>query len=612
MNSTSSPEPRPLRRLLKETAGTAWWAWYLAAAAAALLVPVVIVLAGVVAQLLADGGLFTTSVKLGRTLSVPIPAALLRQDPLEQLMVLVGVGFALTLLQAAALFGFYRGLYARSRSVSRKLYERVLGTSIEVAEVEGISAQQSRTRSLIEKQLPAVRLGLIDWWRAMPRSVLLAVSCILLALAVDVWLATLAIISGLIMWRLYRWLEWVGDERASAYDLATLRRRLVEAVQTAPLVARVRGDETPVDESGGPLGRLMEAGQVRDHGRARLVPAITVASAVIVSLLLLAFGGSMFEAESSLGLPAALVLALSLIGAVAGATRVVRSLGGLTSLREASESVYAFIDRAPGSRGSERMGLAGARHSIEFADVTLPDASGQPLLSGLSLRLEPGTMVAVMGTEPVAVGALLELMLGFGQPQSGRVSIGDTAIQDLHERWLSKQVLWIGRSGPVWSGTINDNLGYASSVPDSGQISDATRRAGVYDRVQSLADGFSTLVTSDDGRLDETTRYGLAIARALIRKPAVVVVQEPSAVAGALNDAPGVDALCELARSGSLVVILPQRLRTLRMADRVVLLNGGQLAGEGRHEKLLASSDLYRHLNYVLFNPYRHLYQDRG
>lgn len=612
MNSTTSPEPRPLRRLLNETVGTAWWAWYVAGAAAALLVPAVIVVAGVVAQLLQDRGLVASPVRLGRTLSVPVPEALLERDPLEQLILLVGVGFTLTLIQAVALLLFYRGLYARSRSVSRKLYERVLGTSIEVAEVEGISAQQNRTRSLIEKQLPTVRLGLIDWWRALPRSVLLAVSCILLALAVDVWLATLAIISGFIMWRLYRWLEQVGDERISAFDVPTLRRRLVEAVQTAPLVARVRGDETPVDESGGPLGRLMEAGQVRDHQRARLVPAVTVASAIVVSLLLLAFGGSMLETASSLGLPAALVLSLSLIGAVAGATRVIRMLSGLPSLQEAARSVYAFVDRAPDARGSERMGLAGARHAIELSDVTLPDASGQPLLSGLSLRLEPGTMVAIMGTESVAVGALLELLLGFGQPQSGRVTVDGIAIHDLHERWLSRQMLWIARSGPLWSGTINDNLAFASTVPDSGEISDATRRVGVYDRVQSLADGFSTLVTSDDGRLDDTTRYGLAIARALIRKPAVVVVQEPPAAAGPLNDDLGIDALCELARGGSLVVILPQRLRTLRMADRVVLLNGGQLAGEGRHEELLASSDLYRHLNYVLFNPYRHLHQGRG
>lgn len=611
MNSTPSPEPRPLRRLLNETVGTAWWAWYLAAAAAALLVPAVIVIAGVIAQLLQDGGLEATRVRLGRALSVPIPAALLEQDPHEQLIVLVGVGLALTLLQAAALLLFYRGLYARSRSVSRKLYERVLGTSIEVAEVEGISAQQKRTRSLIETQLPAVRVGLIDWWRAMPRSVLLAVSCILLALAVDVWLATLAIISGFIMWRLYRWLERIGEERMSAFDLPTLRRRLVEAVQTAPLVARVRGDETPVDESGGPLGQLMAAGQRRDHGRARLVPAVTIASAVVISLLLLAFGGSMLELESSLGLPAALVLSLSLIGAVAGATRVIRMLSSLPSLREASQSVYAFVDRAPDSRANERMGLPGLRHAIELSDVTLPDASGQPLLSGLSLRLEPGTVVAVMGTEQVAVGALLELLLGFGKPRSGRVSVDGIEIHDLHERWLSKQVLWIGRNGPLWSGTINDNLSFASTVPDGGQISDATRKVGVYDRVQSLADGFSTLVTSDDGRLDDATRYGLAIARALIRKPAVVVVQEPPAAVGSLNDDPGIDALCDLARGGSLVVILPQRLRTLRMADRVVLLNGGQLAGEGRHEELLANSDLYRHLNYVLFNPYRHLHQGR-
>lgn len=606
------PAATPLKRVLQETSGAGWWAWYVAAAAAALLVPAVILICGLVVKLLADGGLFESPATLGRMLSVPIPEALIAEDPLDQLLWLVGIGLALGGVQALALFFFYRGLYARARTVSRKLHERVLGTSIQVAAAEGISAQRSRTRLLIEKQLPMAHQGLISWWRAMPRSVLLAISCILLALAVDVWLTTLAIISGLIVWRLYRWLEHMGDRKASTFDLPTIRRRLVEAVQTAPLVARVRGDETPVDESGGPLGRLMEVGQVRDHQRARLIPAVTVASALVVAILTLALGGAMLEEDSELGLPGALVLALSLSGAVAGAVRVIRSLGRLHTLRESSEAVYSFIDRAHESQTTERMGLAGLRHAIELSNVTLPDGSGRPLLSGLSLRLEPGTVVAVLGTEPVAVGALVELLLGFGQPKTGRVSVDDIAIHDLHERWLSKQVLWIGRSGPLWSGTINDNLSFASTIPDSGQISDATRRAGVYDRLQSMGDGFSTLITADDGRLDDSTRYGLAIARALIRKPAVVIVQEPPAVPGSLTDEPAIDALCELARSGSLVVILPQRQRTLRMADRVVLLNGGRLAGEGRHEELLASSDLYRHLNYVLFNPYRHLHQGNG
>ncbi|WP_164103114.1 ATP-binding cassette domain-containing protein [Candidatus Laterigemmans baculatus] len=609
---TAPPAASPLKRVLQETSGAAWWGWYVAAAAAALLVPAVILVCGLIAQLLAEGGLRASPVPLGRMLTVPIPESLLRQKPLDQLLWLVAAGLFLALLHTLALFFFYRGLYARSRCVSRMLHERVLGTSIQVAAAEGISAQRSRTRLLIDEQLPMVHQGLIGWWRAMPRSVLLALSCILLALAVDVWLATLAIISGLIVWRLYRWLEHLGDRRASTFDLPTLRRRLVEAVQTAPLIARVRGDETPVDESGGPLGRLMEVGQMRDHQRARLIPAVTLASGLVVALLTLALGGAMLEEEAALGLPSALVLALSLGGAVTGAVRVIRSLGQLPALRESAEAVYLFSDRARESRTAERMGLAGLRHAIELSNVTLPDGSGRPLLSGLSLRLEPGSVVAVLGTEPVAVGALVELLLGFGQPKTGRVTVDDIAIHDLHERWLSKQVLWIGRSGPLWSGTITDNLSFASTTPDSGQISDATRRAGVYDRLQSMGDGFSTLITADDGRLDDSTRYGLAIARALIRKPAVVIVQEPPAVPGSLSDEPAIDALCELARSGSLVVILPQRQRTLRMADRVVLLNGGRLAGEGRHEELLASSDLYRHLNYVLFNPYRHLRNANG
>ena len=234
------------------------------------------------------------------------------------------------------------------------------------------------------------------------------------------------------------------------------------------------------------------------------------------------------------------------------------------------------------------------------------DGAGRVLLNRLSLRLKPGSMVAMLGTEPVAVSALAELLLGFGVPKSGTVTVDGVPMRELHSRWLSKNVLWIGSNGPVWSGSIQENLSFAKVTPDTGALSDATRQVGVYDRLQQLSDGFSTLISADDARLDELTRYGLAIARAWLRKPAVIIVQEPPVQIGTLTDDPGLDALSLLAEAGSLVILLPQRLQTLRQADRVILLNDGQVAGEGRHEELLAASDLYRHLNYTLFNPYRH------
>jgi ABC-type transport system involved in Fe-S cluster assembly fused permease/ATPase subunit len=114
------------------------------------------------------------------------------------------------------------------------------------------------------------------------------------------------------------------------------------------------------------------------------------------------------------------------------------------------------------------------------------------------------------------------------------------------------------------------------------------------------------MVAAHDSMLGVETTYAIAVARAILHKPPIVLAMEPSSPDEHLADDPCLKALQKLVEGGALVVMLPRRLQTLRTADRVVLLNGPQLAGEGKHAQLLSDSDLYRHLNYLLFNPYRH------
>ncbi len=582
-----------------------WWGWYFVACLSGTLVPLLVLVLGSIALLLEQGGLSGHSVRLGRHLVVPLPEAFIRLDSIEQLACLVGLAFSIAVLHAAMLYLFLRGAYGRARQLVRSLHEQVLATSIQVAAGDGITAQRRRTAELIEDQIPRIHRGLIARWRALPRSLVMLAICTLIAVAVDTWLTLLAIISGAMVWRLYQFLQRQGDAKVATYDVPQMQRRLIESVQTAPLISRVRGDETAVDESGGPLGQLIEFNLRRDSFRAFIVPAVSIATAASVALLLIALGGNMLSKETHLSLPAAFVLTMSLIGAVTSATRILGTWGMQADFREASDAVCSFVDRAAAARPTERLALGGAKHVIKLSDVSMLDGAGRSLLDRLSLQLEPASMVAILGTDSTSVSALVELLLGFGTPRSGTVSVDDVLIDQLHERWLSKNVLWIGKGGPIWSGSVLENLAFTGVVPDSGQISDATRKVGVFERLQSLPDGFSTLLSTDDHRLDEMSRYGIAIARAWLRRPAVIIVQEPSIPSGTLSDDPGMDALAELAQLGSLVIVLPQRLRTLRLANRVLLMNGGQLAGEGRHEELLGSSDLYRHLNYLLFNPFR-------
>lgn len=623
-NAATAPSQPPDQQILGQSPSGTWWWWYVVGLMSSILVPCIIINVGMITQVLEDNpflreGIVAAEIEqtpigavpektfvFGQWLAIPKPSFLARQTPVFQLLILVGAGLLLAWTQATLLFLFYRGLFRRVRCLIQNLHQQVLSTSIQVAQSEGITAQQIRTRQLIEGTLPQLHQGLFLYWRAIPRSIVLTIVCTALAVSIDVWLTIMALIGGLVVWIAYRSLLLRSRVRSARFDLHSIRKRLLDEVQLAPLVARVRGEEISREESGGPLQQLAESDTVHDRHAARIVPTVFAMAVFFIALFIVALGGNILVRDSSLSLAAALVLILSLLGAVTGAIRTIRAFGRQGEFHDASSKVITFIDRPAADRGEERLALPKIREGIEFSNVTMLDGTGRLLLDRLSLQLQPGSLVALLGTDVDAVRTLVELLMGFGTPKSGIVSIDGVPIHDLHHRWFSKNVLWVSSSGPVWTGTITENFSFANQNPDSGAVSDATRRAGVYDRIQAMSDGFATLISSDDARIDELTRYGIGIARAWIRRPLVVIVQEPPLMAGTLADDPALETLTELAAGGSLVIMLSQRLRTLRQANRVILINDGRIAGEGKHETLLGDSDLYRHLNYTLFNPYRH------
>jgi ATP-binding cassette subfamily B protein len=312
------------------------------------------------------------------------------------------------------------------------------------------------------------------------------------------------------------------------------------------------------------------------------------------------------EIDNGLGVPAALVLALALGGALAAAARLLALSDQLRQSSDATETVYQYLHQSSDFAPSERrVGLAGVREGVEIEDVTLGTPGGIPILQNLSLRLTPGTMVALLGTESVSTRALVELLMGFGQPVQGQVTIDGIQLRNIHPQSLSQNVMWIEPDGPIWNGTIQDNLRGNQETINSIDIVHALQEVDVYDRLNRLPEGLNTIVSGGDSMLGVETTYAMATARALLHQPPVLLAMEPPPPAEHVADDPCLQALRKLADQGTLVLMLPRRLQSLRTVDRVVLLNGPRLAGEGKHAELLGSSDLYRHLNYLLFNPYR-------
>ncbi|NND98017.1 MAG: ABC transporter ATP-binding protein [Pirellulaceae bacterium] len=580
---------------------------YFWATVAGLLVPVLVVLVGLLAVLLDSAGLSSSPVRLGTHLSVPLPDSFTDQPALIQLTELVGVSFVVAAVFCLAVWMCRRAADHRAQRIVKSLHTRMLGQSLRRAELEGAAAQHVRAQELIGHELPDLQQGLSLWYRSIPRSVLMLLGCVALALLVNVWLALLAVVSGVMLWQLYQRLRGGEETELSDWEVPRRRNRMAEIVGQAPMMARLQTQGLAERSFNTELDALYRRLVNEDSRRGRVWPLMFLASAAAIAVLILGLGVNLFGVENGLSVPAALVLGLALTGAVAAAGRLIALARQLHTSGKACDAIYAYLKRSDEIAPTEqRVGFAGLRDGVVIRDVSLNDSTGASILSHLSLELTPKSMVALLGTESVSTRALTELLMGFGRPSEGRVLVDGIALLDVHPAALAKNVMWIDPDGPIWDGSIMENLRGGDESINNSDIVDALGEVDVYERLQRLPEGLNTYITTGESTLGIETTYALGVARAIVHKPPVLLAMEPAPPTEHLPEDPCLRALRQLANNGTLVVMLPRRLQTLRSADRVVLFNGPRLAGEGKHAALLNESDLYRHLNYLLFNPYRH------
>ena len=596
-----------LTRLRHEPEARGFQLSYLWSSLAGLFIPSLVILVGVIAMLLDSEGLQEQTVTLGTYLAIPLSEEFIAQKPLMQLTQLVGFTLLSATIFAGCVWLNRRSADARANQIVKSLHGRILKQSLRRAEVEGAAAQHVRAGDIIGNQLPSIQTGLSQWYQSVPRSLLTLGGCVFLALLVNVWLAVLAVISGVLVRRFFHKLHQQKDAELSHWEVPRSRQRMASLVGQAPLLARLQSQGIADQAYQQELDSMFRKLDVLHSRQARIWPLVFLAVSTAIAVMILGLGVNLLGSNSGLNVPAALVLGLALAGAASAAGQLQKLASQLIQSGESSDAIYRYLKRSDEVAPSEqRVGLAGLRDNVEIRDVTLSDSNGELILSHLSLELYPEQLIALLGTEQVSTRALTELLMGFGLPGEGRVSIDGIPLRDIHPQALSRNVMWIEPDGPIWDGTILENLSGNDSGISSSDVFDALREVNVYERIQRLPEGLNTIVSANDSMLGVETTYGIAVARALLHRPPILLALEPPPPAEHMPEDPCLNAFKKLVRQGTLVVLLPRRLPSLRSADRVILLNGARLAGEGNHSELLATSDLYRHLNYLLFNPYRH------
>jgi ATP-binding cassette subfamily B protein len=258
--------------------------------------------------------------------------------------------------------------------------------------------------------------------------------------------------------------------------------------------------------------------------------------------------------------------------------------------------VFDIIDSRPViADRPDAIELPGDAAGLSFDDVRFGYTPDEPVLRGLSFRVEPGETVAVVGASGSGKSTLALLLPRFYDPQAGSVRIGSYDVADVTRESLRAAIGLVMEDSFLFSTTVRANIAYGRPDATEEEILAAAQAAQAHEFIVRLPQGYDTVVGEQGLTLSGGQRQRVALARALITDPRVLVLDDATSAIDPRLEAEIHAALREIMR-GRTTLIIAHRRSTLNLADRIVVLDGGRVADSGTHEELTERCPLYRQL----------------
>ena len=489
--------------------------------------------------------------------------------------------------------------------VRRQAFYQLIHTRLATVQAEGNADKLSR----IVRDASGMARGFTALLARAVRDVLLGTAMLLLAIIVNWQLTAIFLIGGPIVYLCIR--KFGKRVRRATKHAMRAYGHMVGHIQQAMqglAVVKVHGGEGYERRRFNRINRRVLAQELRARiARALSTPTIELVG--IVGMMAVSLLAAWFVLRPTGPEPKEMVKVLFFLGMAGTALKPLANLNNnLQQAAAAATRLRELIDlpvepNTPSDDTASMPRLPRHAESIGFESVsyTYP-GTDQPAISDITLTAPHGQTVALVGPNGSGKSTLVSLLPRLLEPTSGRITIDGQDIAAVSLTSLRRQMAMVTQQTVLFEGTIADNIAYGWPEASEARIVEAARAATAHQFITELPAGYETYLGEGGTGLSGGQRQRIAIARAVLRDPAILILDEATSQIDAESEQHITEALRRLC-VGRTTFVIAHRLSTVVDADRIVVLQAGRIAAEGTHHELLETSELYRGLTRSQLQP---------